>query len=120
MRDKSNNLTDAFKHFVQTFSAIIGGGIAIRLAYGVNKATEYEKAFAALIILSGLVFIIIVVENFRSWRGYREKLSAIAGQDSQGQSLIPLPAPRAEVIPVIYVFVIIFAVGGALFWNPLG
>jgi len=119
MRDKSKAMTDAFKHFVQTFSALIGGGIALRLAYGADKMKAYETIFNWLLALGGLVFIILIIENHRSWLGYRRKLHEIAGRDQSGNPLVSAPNPRADLVPALYCLVIAVAVAMAIISTPL-
>jgi len=118
MRDKSKALNDAFRQFVQTFSAIIGGEIALRLSHGVEKMRPYKATFNYLIVLGAIVFIILIIENHRSWLGYRRKLHHIAGTDSAGQPLIGPPSNRADVVPVVYILVILVAAAMAIISAP--
>jgi hypothetical protein len=120
IRDRNDHIVDGFKLFVQMFTALVGGSVAIRLQYG----AKLPQSLALLgDTLAGLIFvatIVLIVDNVRARYGLRNKLSAVAGMDGRGNHIIPLPRPwwtaRAEIVMVSVVSVAVI-----VFWtfNPL-
>jgi hypothetical protein len=88
---------NAFKLFLQVFSAIVGGSIWLSIQSSTSQASR--PGFAAISdALVGLVFAvtaIMVAENFRGWLGYRKAQSKMAGEYPDGRLRVPtknLPA----------------------------
>jgi hypothetical protein len=89
--DRHNLIMEGFKLYVQMFSAIVGGTVALRLQFG----DEIPRAFATLAdALAVLIFVasaLITLENLRGWYGYRETLTKVAGTDEAGAPIVPAP-----------------------------
>jgi len=68
---------DAFKIFVQMFAAIAGGSIWLRLEMTQAPPRSYAHLTDALVFLLMVVCVASVVDSFRSWWDYREKLSRL-------------------------------------------
>src|SRR6185295_15159586 len=92
IRDKSAAMNDGFKLFIQMFSSVVGGSVLLRVQYG-------EKIPHAFINLSNVIAVmvvittgIIILDQYRSWYGYRRTLSVVAGKDHRAKPLIPKPS----------------------------
>ena len=119
IRDRNATITDAFKSFVSTFTAIVGGSVALKAsAYPVTASTVTLANF--LVLLSGLAAIIIIADNYRAWFQYRLVLANVAGATEGGQNIVPPPrfwtSARVEflMVAVIVVTCLLF-----LIYNPL-
>jgi hypothetical protein len=76
-------MRDGFKLFVQLFSAIVGGSIALRLSASVGQAkllTNLAPLVAYLVIFVGIVSGLLIADSFRSWLRNRTTLTTAAGK----------------------------------------
>ncbi len=73
---------DAFKLFLQMFSAIVGGSIWLRLQIDGEAPLSYEYLSDALVVLLALVGVVLVIDNARSWWRYRVRLVEIVGDSA--------------------------------------
>ena len=109
---------DGFKLFVQLFSALAGGAVVVRLQYKGSIPAQFVTLSNLLAVLITFTGVILVGDAFRSWHGYRKRLSEVAGKDpASGENIIPPPHWVSSVWPMIAVMLI----SCVLFWyfNPL-
>jgi succinate dehydrogenase hydrophobic anchor subunit len=104
---------DAFKMFIQLFSAIVGG--AIWLSSQPTVTAESSKAYLnlsnVLMLLVTLIASVMVFENYRVWWGYRIAQS----------TLVPhVRKPRWTGVTTGVVMIVCMVAGCILFWrfNP--
>ena len=91
IRDKSTAMYDGFKLFIQMFSSVVGGSVLLRLQYAGKIPPVFIKLSDWVVSMVVIATGIIVVDHYRSWRGYRCKLSKFAGDDPQGKPFVPPP-----------------------------
>jgi TRAP-type C4-dicarboxylate transport system permease small subunit len=88
----NQRIADAFKLFIQLFSAIVGGSVWLSIQSHINtKSVRFERLSDILVILVAVFCTISILENLRAWRGYREAQSRLGGTDEAGQPRIPGP-----------------------------
>jgi hypothetical protein len=75
IRDKIATIFASFRLFIQLFSAIIGGSIAIFLQYPTKVPASAATLSNILMSLVGVVCAVMIVEAQRSWRRFRIELS---------------------------------------------
>ena len=94
IRDRVAGTTEGFKLFVQMFTAVVGGAVVLHLQYP-DKAASFAGSADALAILISVMGTVIILENIRSWKGLREKLSIVVGNDESETKEFPDPVWRA-------------------------
>ncbi|WP_265528320.1 hypothetical protein [Sphingomicrobium marinum] len=119
IRDKSAGQIDAFKHFVQVYSLILGGSVTMRLQYGAEQVLPFAPWAGWLMVLVAVVSGAIIYEHYRSWRGFRKTLSAVAGQDEDRIPLVSMPKLRAGVVHWLIQATILVATVAFWRFNPL-
>ena len=108
-----------FKLFVQMFSALVGGSVAVRLQYKGQVPTAFVHLSNWLAFLIVGASVIIILDAYRSWYGYRKTLSSVAGTKS-GKAIIKKPdLSTASTTPCIMVLVMVAAFLGYVLFNPL-
>lgn len=110
-----------FKFFVQWFSAIVGGAMWLSMQPDIQPTARpiYRTLSDALIILLTIISIILVIDNFRAWRGYRTTHSKLVGKDETGNYRVPLPKVFPAAITEATVVACMIAVCVLFFWfNP--
>ena len=120
IRDRTDKILDGFKLYIQLFSAIVGGCVALRL----NRESEIPDSFKfladGLVALNLLTGLIIIGQNMVSWYHMRVRLTEIAGTDISGNSIIPAPKfLSANRIEFVMLAVMLASTGGFILWNPL-
>jgi hypothetical protein len=113
---------ESFKLFIQLFSAIVGGSIWLS-AQGSPKVTTYIYLSDFLVFLIAAPSIIMIVEHWRAWRGYRHAQNRLGGKDENGKELIPLPSPILSWSSATeFAMIGTMIIGTCLFWvwNPFG
>jgi hypothetical protein len=101
IRDRNKHIMNAFKLYVQMFSAIVGGSVALRLQSAGKVPVSFSWLVDALALLVFLITAVIISDNVRGWHEYRQRLSEIAGRDRNHNPIVPLPtlwkSKRVEV-----------------------
>ena len=84
---------DAFKLFLQIFSAIVGGSIWLSVQGTVTPVSRHRYILLsdAVVVVLSLIVIVMVCDNLRSWFGYRTAVSDLAGTDDSGIDRIGRP-----------------------------
>jgi hypothetical protein len=103
---------DAFKLFAQLFSAIVGGAIWLSTQrVSPEAAKTYSHLSVGLVILVTVIVSIMILENYRAWRGFRAAQSRLVPH-------VPPPKRRSEKTG--WVMILCMVAGCALFWwfNP--
>jgi hypothetical protein len=107
---------DAFKLFLQLFSAIVGGSVWLSLQTTITPATKHRLGTVsdALVWLVILVTGIMVLEALRSWWDYRVELSKLDG------GKYPIPRPKARAMKAEAAMLICMIAAGVIFslFNP--
>jgi hypothetical protein len=110
-----------FKMFVQLFSAIVGGSIALRLA-----GSDQAKLLAAvapladgLVVFVGAVSVLLIADSFRSFWGHRKKLTEVAGKNPNRKDVVPAPTFLSGISVTIMGIVIVVCIVAFIRWNPL-
>jgi hypothetical protein len=119
-RDKSAAIYDSFKLFVQLFSGIVGGSVVVRLQYGQTVPAGYVALSNALSALVVITCAVMILDAFRSWYGYSQKLSAVSGVSERGDILIARPSLYVSARTVaVMLGVMALALVGLIRFNPL-
>jgi hypothetical protein len=104
---------DAFKMFAQLFSAIVGGSIWLSTQPNISSEAlkTYSNLSIGLVCVVTLIASFIILENYRTWRGFRQAQSKLMPH-------VPQPKRRAEMTGRVMIFCMITGCG--LFWwfNP--
>jgi hypothetical protein len=111
---------EAFKLFLQIFSAIVGGSIWLSLQSSLTSPFRHRYVIltdAAAILLAAVV-IVMVLDNLRAWRGYRIAMSNLAGKRPDGDYAIPLPLMRSAITERAILFGIAVVTMLFCFENP--
>ena len=116
-RVAADAMRDGFKTFVQMFSAIVGGSIALRLASSPEQQkllTDIAPLATALVVFLGLVSVGLIADSFRSFLRHRTKLNTVSG------NVVDLPDAQSGITIAIMVIVIVVCM--VAFWclNPIG
>jgi hypothetical protein len=119
MSDRMKDMHDAFRQFLQFYSAILGGSLLLKLQYRANDVQPLAGYLDALLILAAAVATIVMSENARAWRGYRIRLHELAGRDMDGNDIIPKPKGRASGIAYVFGVTVWIASLGLIYFNPL-
>ena len=119
IRDKSQNMYDGFKLFVQLFSALVAGAVFLMLNDSGGLASRFASLAEAVALLILVATGVIIAENARSWHEFRRRLSEVAGRNRKRELLIPLPKQNATTVQ--YVMFAVMVVATVAFWlfNPL-
>ncbi len=104
---------DAFKLFAQLYSAIVGGAIwlSTQPSVGPEAAKTYLHLSVGLVFLVTAITSIMILENYRAWRGFRAAQSR----------LVPhVPPPKRGSEKTGWVMILCMVAGCVLFWwfNP--
>src|SRR5436305_5741615 len=69
----------AFRSFTQVFSAIVGGAIWLGISAKVvpEKVTQFVWLSDILVTLVTVINGVMIIENLRSWHGYRRAQSSL-------------------------------------------
>ena len=100
-----------FKTFIQTYSAIVGGSVWLRLKFKEPAPIEYAHLSSALVFLLFLISLVIIIDSHISWCGYRDRLYVLE----------PKVGPRkfkSLITPTLMLFVMAVATVGFVCFNP--
>jgi hypothetical protein len=118
VRDRLASISNGFRLFVQLFSALVGGAVALRLQYAEDIPASFVTLSDYLAVLIPIAATILVGDAFQSWLGYRKKLSEVAGKDEEGKNIIP--PPRWWPSSVWFMFLVMLISCVLFVWfNPL-
>ena len=115
-------MRDGFKLFVQLFSAIVGGSIALRLSASVGQPkllTNVAPLAVGLVVFVGLASAGLIADSFRSFLRQRWRLTELAGKDSNDADVVPLPDYQSWITIIIMEIVIAGSVLAFWYYNPL-
>src|SRR5882672_6495888 len=80
IREKIATIYSSYKLFVQLFSGIVGGSVALALQYGESLPFALlSSALAALVVFTCRSMIL---DSHDSWFRFREKLRTVAGTEA--------------------------------------
>jgi hypothetical protein len=115
IKHRLDQIRDAFRLFLQLFSAIVGGSIwlSIQVAEKPSRHT-YARVSDLLVALLTLVTAVMVSEALRGWWGYRKTLSRF----DTGQHRIPMPRKRSLVTEIVMVACMVGAAVVFVWFNP--
>jgi len=114
--DRIGRARDAFKLFLQLFSAIAAGSywLSGRAAISPDNKCTYVFVSDALVWLVVVVVAITVYEALRSWWGYREALARFDGGN------FPIPRPEWKALRADIALAFLMVAAGIVFtaMNP--
>jgi hypothetical protein len=114
VRDRLASISDGFKLFVQLFTALVAGVVVMRMTYAPERIpATFAWLSNGLAILITAATVLMVWDAFRSWHGYRKRLSEVAGE-----SIIPPPKWFPSSVWIM-VSVMLIACGLFCWFNPL-
>lgn len=111
---------DAFKLFIQLFSAIIGGSIwlSTQVKLPPTAIPTYIRLSDTLVGLVTVITIVMVCENLRGWFSYRKTQSKLVGKDGSGKYLVPMPKCQSHRSEGLMILVMLIACGLFFTFNP--
>ena len=118
-----DRIYDAFKRFIQLFSAIVAGTVWLATEVKISGATRasYATITDVLVGLVALVTTVLILGNLHSWWGYRRAQMRLTQDDINLDYRVPPPKlyPSCTVETAMLVCV---AAAYFLFWwdNPSG
>ena len=83
VRDRIAHMNSGFRLFVQLFSALVGGAIALKAqAQFLEKPIPADFVFQSNLLawLIAVASFILVTDSFRSWYRHRKRLTEVAGK----------------------------------------
>jgi hypothetical protein len=114
-------MRDGFKLFVQLFSAIVGGAIALRLTSSVDPKLLAAVAPLAegLVVFVGVVSAGLILDSFRSLRRQRRRLTEVGGKKPNGEDVVKPLDFQSWITITIMEIVIVVSILAFWQWNPL-
>jgi hypothetical protein len=109
-----------YNSFWRLYSAIVGGSIWLSLQPGLFAAKSHVYAVISTITVVGLALVScsLIVENVRSWRGYRLTLHELS-LDEVGAHRMPKPHTlRRSASEVVMMLAMVVAAGLFGWFNP--
>lgn len=113
LRYLNDKIIEAFSSFVHIATAIIGGTFYFSILH-YEQAKKHWFEIDLLLIGIGSGYILFILNNLWSWYEYREELSKKFGGIDRPK---PFKSCRNEILMCV---LIILAVMGFVFLNPLG
>jgi len=110
IRDKSAAMYDGSKLFIQMFSAVVGGSVLLRLQNPKDIPPAFVWLSNCLVVLVATTSAWIIVDHYRSWRGYRRAQSKVAGA-------VPGPPTSSAWTLAVMLFVMAIALFGFIEFN---
>jgi hypothetical protein len=116
----NQRIADAFKLFIQLFSAIVGGSVWLSIqSHIATRSARYERLSDILAVLVAVFCTISVLENLRAWRGYRSAQSRLGGIDEAGKPRIPGPRGFQSSLEEGTMIATMFSAAGLFcYFNP--
>ena len=119
IRDRAGYIIDGFKLYVNLFSDIIAGTVALRLQFK-DDSDQFALLANVLVTLVATFTVVTIIDNIRSWTGLRDKLSDQAGLGPDKEPIIPPPnVYRSFRIEGIMLVIIGVTTIGFWIFNPL-
>ena len=127
-RHRTDSMAAWFKLFLQLYSAIVGGAVALRLQASHNNVPldrfdvpldRFECLSDLLVIFLGVASAALVIGARVAEHGHRKRLTEIAGKDENNKDIVPAPGLWQWTGCVVMVAVIVFAAIGFVCLNPL-
>ena len=118
-----DKMTLLFNFAVKGFSAVIGGSVWLSVSHNIvpNRAKEYAMLSNVLMWSILIVSIIMILDNFRSWYGYRKAQSKVAGKSVTGEPIVPGPRVFPAIITEIGMIIIMLVICLCFTtFNPFG
>lgn len=121
VRDKAAAMYDSFKLFAQLFSGLVGGAVIVRLQYGGSISLDSILLSNVVAALIAVTCATLLLDAYRSWFGFRNRLSELAGRAADGSLIVPYPSHRLSARSLA-IMLIVMAVALLVFivFNPLG
>ena len=120
IRDKISHILEGFKLYAQLFSAIVAGSVTLKLQYAGQNVSQYARLADALVTLVGVVSAVIIIDNIRSWKLLRDRLSELAGIDEEGKLVVPPPRIMTSIkAQGLMLIIILITTAGFWCFNPL-
>jgi len=91
INERTKNTFDAFKQFINLYSAIVGGTIWLSLQTTAAVPRSYGLLSGGAVALLAILTTVLVVEAKRGWWGYRKAQSELAGIGADGKPRIRPP-----------------------------
>jgi hypothetical protein len=107
------------KTYVQFFSAIVGGSVWLRTQSHFNKAhlARYTLLSDLVMALGCFVTVMLIIDTFKSWHGYRRAQAQIAR--IEGKFHVPDPKVAAGLLMELgCLLCVIISTIGFLVFNP--
>ncbi|MBR1227196.1 MULTISPECIES: hypothetical protein [unclassified Bradyrhizobium] len=122
--DRSQKIYESFNQFIRLFSAVVGGTIWISLQADASKrggnSQIYETFSNFLVIAIAVMSALIIIENVRSWKGYRQALVKMGANDVASPVYIPAPLRyRSSIIEIGMICSMFLATILFCIFNPL-
>jgi hypothetical protein len=119
IREKSLAMYAGFNLFVQMYAGLLGGAVVLRLQYQDKIPRDLTWLSDALVTLVAFTAVIVLLDHYRSWYDFRQRLSEIAGE-IDGHRVIPPPSNRRSIYAVATMLIVMAAcVAGFVVFNPL-
>lgn len=121
IRDRIATIYSSFKLFIQLFSALIAGSVALSLTK-IEVAPKVAWLAAGLAVLIGITSAIMILEAHRSWHRFRTKLFELAGKYvSDTDKAVSKPGTVFGSSTTVFTMLIVIAVAVIVFVfaNPL-
>jgi len=115
----TTRMYDAFKLFVQLFSAIVGGSVWLSIQHA-SAANAYANILNVLAFLVTVIAALTVIVNLSSWYRYREAQSLLTADAPSPE--LRAPPPRFWPSAVVQIGQVLCMLAACiLFWifNPL-
>jgi hypothetical protein len=109
---QTERIYDAFKLFVQVFSAIVGGSVWLSMQKPPTTSQNYAFLADSIAILAAFITVVMILLNVISWFGYRKELTRLAPN---------VPPPKlfpATVIEAAMICSMIAAAALFVWFNP--
>lgn len=114
-RYKNEKIIEAFNLFMKLATSIVAGVFFLdwKMAADDPKRCKLSHGADAFFLLVGISMVFLILNNLRSWRGYRKEVSRLVTN---------VPAPKGPFwfsSEALMCVVIALACAGFLIFNPL-
>ncbi len=112
---------DAFKLFIQIFTAIVGGSVWLATTEKIQPAAKSQYAILSslVVVVVAIAMIVMVLDALRGWYANRKAQVLLGGLDDNGRPNIPPPRiPPSGVSEMAMIATMIIASSGFCLFNP--
>ena len=112
---------DAFRLFVQVFTAIVGGSVALVATEKIKPEAKPHYAIMSnlLVVFLTLAMTIMIIDSLRGWYANRKTQVQLGGFDLKGHPIIPPPRiPPSGISEIAMILAMIAACAGFCAYNP--